>query len=119
MASGVPEWLLQFYNNHVIANTLTRKDGLFGFNAKSMDFSTVSIHDNIIECNPANPRPLFRNEASFHSRIRNNVLKNVTDTDKYGNPASDAKAGPIAPLEFRCGVDGEYLVKGWKTFLAK
>ena len=110
---------LKFYNNHVIANTLTRKDGLFGFNGKVMDFSTISIHDNIIECNSKNPRPLMRNEASYGARIQNNTLTNITDTDKYINPQADAKTGLIVPLKFNCGVNGEYLVDGWKVSKVK
>ena len=106
---------LKFYNNHVIANTLSRKDGLFGFHGKVTDFSTISIHDNIIECSPKNPRPLMRNEASYGSRILNNILINISDTDKYSNLQTNAKAGPTQPLKFNCGVNGEYLVDGWEV----
>ena len=47
--------------------------------------------------------------------IFNNNLKNVSDTDKYENPKTDAKVGPLEPLVFRCGVNGEYIVEGWNT----
>lgn len=106
---------LHFHHNHVKAATPTRKDGLFGFNAKTMDFKTIRIAHNVIEVSPDNPRPLMRNEASYGAEIFNNTLVNVTDLDKYDNPQADAIAGLQAPLKFRCGVNGEYLVDGWKA----
>ena len=97
------------------ATTPTRKDGLFGFNANTTDFNTIRIENNVIEISAENPRPLMRNEASYGAHIFNNNLKNVSDTDKYENPKTDAKVGPLEPLVFRCGVNGEYIVEGWNT----
>jgi hypothetical protein len=54
---------LTFANNHVRANTLSRTEGFFGFNAGN-DFASTIIRDNIIEGIAANPRPLVRNAAS-------------------------------------------------------
>ena len=106
---------LHFHHNHVKAATPTRKDGLFGFNANTTDFNTIRIENNVIEISAENPRPLMRNEASYGAHIFNNNLKNVSDTDKYENPKTDAKVGPLEPLVFRCGVNGEYIVEGWNT----
>lgn len=102
-------------NNHIVTRTTAtpRKDGLFGFNAKS-DFSTIKIIDNVIECK-GQPRPLLRNDESAGAVIRNNRLTNVSDTGRYKNPATDAKAGLEHPLKFQCGVHGELTIDGWKT----
>ena len=83
-----------------------------------MDFKTIRIEHNIIEVSADNPRPLMRNEASYGARIFNNTLKNITDTTKFVNPQADSKAGPIAPLKFLCGVNGETYVDGWKAMKA-
>lgn len=102
-------------NNHIVARpTMTpRTEGLFGLNGNS-DFSTIQIIDNIIECQ-GQPRPLLRNEASYKATIRNNRLTNVSDTDRYENPQTDATAGLEKPLLFQCGVHGELTVDGWNT----
>lgn len=102
-------------NNHIIARptATSRKDGLFGFNSAS-DFKTISIRDNVIECQET-PRPLVRNKQSLGAVIANNRLINVADADQYPNPKSDAQPGLEAPLKFECGVHGEYLVDGWKA----
>lgn len=103
-----------FYNNHVIANTLSRKDGLFGFN-KNTDFKSIIIRDNIFELNEKNPRPLMRNEESYKSIIENNQLTNVSDSDSFKNPRTKSKQGLTNPLKFKCGVDDEFQVTGWKV----
>ena len=102
-------------NNHIITRTTAtpRTEGLFGLNRQS-DFSTIQIIDNIIECK-GQPRPLLRGDAGYRATIRNNQLKNVSDTDGYDNPQSDAQAGPEEPLQFQCGVHGEMTVDGWTT----
>jgi nitrous oxidase accessory protein len=106
---------LTIRNNHIIAHTTAtpRKDGLFGFNAKS-DFKTIVIRDNVIECE-GTPRPLLRNDASYTATIANNLLKNVADSDKMPNPKGDTPAGLEAPLKFECGVNGEKKVDGWQV----
>ncbi|MEQ8784819.1 MAG: right-handed parallel beta-helix repeat-containing protein [Pirellulaceae bacterium] len=104
----------RFYNNHVIACTPTRQDGLFGF-PPGTDFETIVIRDNIIECAKENPRPLMRNEASYKAVIENNQLVNVSDAESYVNRQTGAKRGPTEPLKFACGVNGEVLVDGWKA----
>lgn len=103
----------QFYNNHVIANqTVTpRREGLFGLNTRT-DFSTIVIKDNIIEC-VGLARPLMRNTASYGAVIQNNTLTNVSDAASYPNPSTSAKRGPLAPLRYVCGVNGEYVVDQW------
>lgn len=106
---------LEIRNNHIIARTTStpRKDGLFGFNP-GCDFKTITIQDNVIECHGL-ARPLLRAKESYAAVIRNNVLTNVSDSDRYDNPKTDAKAGLTEPLKFECGVGGEMTVDGWKS----
>ncbi len=110
---------MEIRNNHIIARTTPtpRTEGLFGFDGKS-DFSTHMFRDNIIEC-IGQSRPLFRNDASGKAKIANNLLTNVSDTARYENPVEGRKPGLEEPLKFRCGVDGEMEVDGWKTRKAK
>jgi hypothetical protein len=105
---------LEIRNNHIIARTTAtpRKEGLFGFNP-GCDFKTVTIRDNIIECQ-GQTRPLLRCKESYGSTISNNVLTNIADTDRYSNPKTDQRAGPEKALSFECGVHGEFTVDGWK-----
>ncbi len=105
-----------FYNNHVIANTTVtpRMEGLFGFNGNT-DFSTIAVRDNIIEINGL-ARPLMRNSNSYNAAIENNTLVNVSDTEMYANMATGAPRGPLAPLVFCVGVDGEFTVQGFSIF---
>ena len=100
-------------NNHIVTRTTVtpRQDGLFGFH-KDCDFSTIHIVNNIIECQ-GQPRPLLRNEESYGAVIQNNVLTNVPDTSRYSNTRSDAPSGLEKPLNFNCGVHGEFVVDGW------
>jgi len=106
---------LEVRNNHVVTRTTAtpRKDGLFGFNPKC-DFKTITIRDNVIECE-GQPRPLFRNKESYGAVVENNTLMNVADADKLGNPKADRPIGPDKPLRFECGVHGEFSVDGWKA----
>ncbi len=102
-------------NNHIITRTTAtpRTEGLFGFH-RDCDFSTFLFAGNVIEC-IGQARPLLRREESYGSAVRNNALTNVSDTGRYENPQSDAKAGLEEPLAFRCGVHGELNVDGWKA----
>ena len=102
-------------NNHIVARTTTtpRKEGLFAF-SQGCDFATIQITDNIIECKGLT-RPLLRNEKSYEAGIRNNVLTNIADTDRYKNPPSDGKAGLETPLAFKCGMHEELFVEGWQA----
>lgn len=104
---------LEIRNNHVITRTTVtpRQEGLFGFNGGG-DFKTVTIRDNVIECQ-GQTRPLLRSKESYGATIINNRLSNVSDVDKYANPPVDRPAGLEAPLKFECGVGGEVLVEGW------
>jgi hypothetical protein len=102
----------KFYNNHVRANGQNRKGGFFGFNQNS-NFDTILIKDNIIEHTEDNPRPLMRNEASYQAEIINNTLVNISDAEKYSNSSTGDPQGPVTPLEFTVGVNGEYQVDGW------
>ena len=106
---------LEIRNNHIIANpTATpRKEGLFGFNPES-DFKTIAIRDNIIEC-IGQPRPLFRNEASYGALVENNRLVNISDAAKLANPPTGKPQGLEQPLQFKCGVHEEFLVNGWEA----
>ena len=106
---------LDVRNNHIIARTTKtpREEGLFGFNEKS-DFKTFRFTGNIIEC-IGTARPLFRNDASGASLVENNRLTNVSDTQRYANKPSGGLMGPEKPLQFKCGVNGEMSVDGWKT----
>ncbi len=101
-----------FYNNEVIANkTATpRRDGFLGFHPGT-DFSTIEIRDNIIRSNGIS-RPLMRNQASYDAIIANNRLVNISDANKIDNPNTGAPQGPIEPLLFQVGVDGEFTVDG-------
>ncbi len=109
---------LTIRNNHIIARrTATpREDGLFGFN-RDCDFPTITIQDNIVECQGLS-RPLLRNEQSYKALIQNNTLINVADTDKYTNSQADRNAGLQEPLKFKCGVHGEYVVDSWDVRLS-
>ncbi|HWI58698.1 MAG TPA: hypothetical protein VNZ22_15845, partial [Bacillota bacterium] len=89
------------------------QDGLFGFNP-GCDFKTISIRDNIIECQ-GQARPLLRCNESYGSVIRNNRLTNLSDTNRYENPRSDQSAGLETPLQFECGVHGEFTVSDWQA----
>jgi len=102
-------------NNHIITHTTAtpRKEGLFGFNRES-DFSTITIADNIIQCQ-GQARPLLRSEESYAAVIRNNRLTNVSDVARYDNPQSERPVGLEQPLRFECGVHGEFVVDGWKA----
>jgi Right handed beta helix region len=106
---------LEIRNNHVIARTTAtpRKEGLFGFNPES-DFRTITIRDNVIECQ-GQPRPLLRCKESYGATIANNALTNVSDVDRYANPKADGRAGPEKPFRFECGVHGEITVDGWQA----
>lgn len=105
---------LEVRNNHIRTKTTAtpRKEGLFGFNSKS-DFKTITIRDNLIECE-GQSRPLVRNKESYGAKIENNTLTNVADAEKLTNAKADRKIGPEQPLKFACGVDGEFTVDGWK-----
>ncbi len=106
---------VEIRNNHIITRTTAtpRTEGLFGFNARC-DFQTISIRDNIIECD-GQARPLLRSDASYSAVISNNILTNVSDTDRYANPQTGGVVGPTQPLKFECGVQGEMTVDGWKV----
>lgn len=106
---------LEVYNNHIVTRTTAtpRLEGLFGFNA-DCDFKTITIRDNVIECQ-GQERPLLRNRESYAARIRNNRLKNVSDTARFENPQGGKPAGLEAALKFECGVQGEYTIDGWQA----
>ena len=106
---------LEIRNNHIIARTTAtpRKEGLFGFNP-GCDFKTITIRDNVVECE-GQARPLLRCKESYGSAIGNNALTNIADTDRYSNPKTDQRAGPDKPLSFDCGIHGEFTIEGWKA----
>lgn len=105
---------INWHNNHVIANTTItpRTDGLFGLNEETTDFGTITIRDNIIECD-GTERPLMRNDASYGATIENNTLIGISDTDRYANPDTGMVRGLTEPLYFTCGAYEEFLVDGW------
>ncbi len=106
---------LEIRNNHIRARkTVTpRKEGLFGFNPQC-DFKTITIKDNIIECE-GQVRPLLRAKESYGAVVSNNKLKNVSDIDLYNNKPQPRRVGLEKPLKFECGVHGELTVDGWKV----
>ena len=106
---------LEVRNNHIVTRTTAtpRKDGLFGFNP-SCDFSTITLQDNLIECE-GQPRPLLRGKESYSAVVRNNTLVNVSDAGRFANPRTGKIIGLEQPLTFACGVHGEVTVEGWKT----
>lgn len=106
---------MEIRNNHIITRTTAtpRTEGLFGFNPGS-DFKTISIRDNLIDCQ-GQARPLLRAKESFGAVIQNNGLTNVSDADKYDNAKTDRPIGLEKPLKFECGVHGEFTVEGWQA----
>jgi nitrous oxidase accessory protein len=106
---------LEVRNNHIVARTTAtpRTDGLFGFNP-GCNFETFRFASNVIEC-IGQARPLFRNDASAAIAIENNQLLNISDSARNPNPQTGRPAGLEQPLAFRCGVDGEVAVDGWRT----
>jgi nitrous oxidase accessory protein len=106
---------LEIRNNHIVARSTAtpRDEGLFGFNGAS-NFATISIKDNLIEC-IGQARPLLRAKESYAATIENNKLINVSDTDKLKNAQADRRIGLEKPLQFDCGVHGEFTVDGWNT----
>ena len=106
---------LEVRNNHVVARTTAtpRLEGLFGFNPKC-DFKTVTIRDNLIECE-GQARPLLRAKESYLAVIENNTLTNVSDSDKFENPKAARPVGLEKPLKFACGVRDEFTIDGWKA----
>ncbi len=105
----------EIHNNHIITRTTTtpRKEGLFAFHEK-VDFSTITIRDNLIEC-LEQPRPLVRNPQVQKAKIENNTLINVSDTAKYENIKTGKPIGLEAPLKFTCGVHDEFTIDGWNA----
>lgn len=105
---------LEVRNNHIRTRTTKtpRQEGLFGFNPKC-DFKTITIKDNRIECE-GEPRPLLRCKESYDAVIENNTLTNVADADKLKNPKAERIIGLEKPIQFECGVKGEFTVDGWK-----
>lgn len=106
---------LEVRNNHIVARTTTtpRKDGLFGFNPKC-DFTTIAIKDNVIECQ-GQSRPLLRTKESYGAIIENNTFIHVSDADQLANPRANRLIGLEKPLQFECGVHGEFTVDGWSA----
>ena len=106
---------LEIRNNHIIARTTAtpRQEGLFGFNP-SCDFKTITIKDNIIECQ-GQARPLLRCKESYGAVVTNNELTNVSDADRIANARTGQPAGLEQPLKFGCGVHDEVTVDGWKA----
>jgi len=104
-------------NNHILTRTTAtpRKEGLFGFNPKC-DFKTVTIKDNVIECE-GQTRPLLRCKESYGATVENNSLINVADADKLTNAKADRPIGLEKPLKFECGAKGEFTIDGWKARL--
>jgi len=104
-------------NNHIIARTTAtpRTEGLFGFNPKC-DFKTITIKDNVIECE-GQARPLLRAKESYAATVENNSLINVADADKLTNAKADRLIGLEKPLKFECGAKGEFTIDGWKAGL--
>jgi len=106
---------LEVRNNHIVTHTTAtpRKEGLFGFNPKC-DFKTITIRNNLIECE-GQARPLLRSKESYGALVKNNTLTNVSDMDKFENAKSDMPVGLEKPLKFECGVRSEFAVDGWKV----
>lgn len=102
-------------NNHIITRMTTtpRTSGLFAFNEMS-DFDTISIRDNVVQCQGI-PRDLIRGESGYRMRIENNRLVQVSDRDRYENPSANRTVGLESPLQFDCGVHGEWTVNGWEA----
>jgi hypothetical protein len=102
-------------NNHVkcITTKTPRTEGLFGFNPKC-DFKTISLRDNIFECE-GTPRPLLRAKESYGCTVENNTFTNIADAGKLANPKADRPIGPEAPLKFRCGAKESWSIDGWQA----
>ncbi len=109
---------LEIRNNHIVTRTTItpRTEGLFGFNPGS-NFSSITIKDNLIECQGL-ARPLLRAPESYAAIVENNRLINVSDTKKLTNAKANRPIGLEKPLLFRCGAHEEFMVKGWKVLSA-
>ena len=90
--------------------------GIISFaNAKiGISSSAIDAAPTLIECQ-GQARPLLRCDESYAAKVENNRLTNVSDTERYDNPQTGRRAGLEEPLEFQCGVHGEYTVDGWKV----
>lgn len=106
---------LEIRNNHIITRTTAtpRLDGLFGFNP-ACDFKTISIQNNLIEC-LGQARPLLRAKESYDAVVRNNSLTNVADAGRFENSRTGQVIGLEKPLQFECGVHGEFTIEGWQA----
>ena len=60
-------------------------------------------------------RPLLRSQESYAAMVENNTLTNVSDAEKLTNAKADRPVGLEKPLNFECGVHGEFTVDGWKA----
>jgi hypothetical protein len=58
---------------------------------------------------------LLRATESYAATIENNKLINLSDTDKLKNAQADRRIGLEKPLQFDCGVHGEFTVDGWDS----
>ena len=106
---------LEIRNNHIVTRTTVtpRLDGLFGFNP-ACDFKTISLQNNLIEC-LGQARPLLRAKESYDAVVRNNSLTNVADAGRFENPKTGQVIGLEKPLQFECGVHGEFTIEGWQS----
>jgi Right handed beta helix region len=106
---------LEIRNNHIITRTTAtpQQEGLFGFNG-GCNFQTISIKDNRIECQ-GQARPLFRSNESYAAKLENNTLINVSDAHQVKNAKAVRAIGLEKPLQFKCGVQGKFIVNGWQV----
>lgn len=107
-----------FTNNHVRgATTATpRTEGLFDFrpsrNGANTDWSTIVIRDNVFELE-GTARPLMRNTEGRMAVVENNRFKNISDAASFANRDTGKTKGPLEPLKFKLGAQGEYSLDQW------
>jgi len=99
---------LTFTDNRIVVNENGRDTGLFGINGNT-DFSGVTIADNVIEV-IGSARDLLRNEQSGNATIENNLLINVSDTERYENPQTGEQQGTGPTEPFGVGAGGTITV---------
>ncbi len=107
-----------FTNNHVRgATTVTpRTEGLFDFrpsrNGATTDWRTIVIRDNVFELE-GTARPLMRNTESRMAVVENNRFTNISDAASFANRDTGKTKGPLEPLKFKLGAEGEWSVDQW------
>ena len=132
IALSRPHENIAFFNNHVLAdetvpNTVDTDANLAFFKLPGdrdfdgngvidpdevVDWSTISIQDNLFEV-VGGQRRLLGREDSYDIDILNNELINISDAARFTNLATGDPRGPTEPLDFFVGAGNEFRVRGF------